>query len=84
MTEQVRGVIGVKISGITLTRTSYRIDETAHILGLPETKIREELEDGRLQAVCPNGVRKKPICITTASIVDYFNIILVPKEKWNE
>lgn len=80
----VRGTTGVKIGGIMLHRLFYRIDETSSILGIPETKVREELDNGRLIAGCPNGVKKKPVMITTASIIDYYNIILIPKERWTE
>ena len=82
--QTVKGVIGVKIGGITLTRLYYRADETSHILGIAETQVRDEVKDGRLLAGCPNGAGKKPLMITTSSIVDYYNLILVPKDKWKE
>jgi len=82
--QTVRGVIGAKIGGITLTRLSYRVDEAAHILGISETIVYEEIRDGRLQATGRHGAGKKGLGVTTESIVDYYTLVLIPKDKWKE
>lgn len=80
------GVYIDKASGeMILTRLRYSVETTAHILDICVSTVYEEIKQkGRLIAECPNGIGKKPIYVTRASILDYRKICQVSKEKWSE
>ena len=80
------GVFIDRSSGeLILTRLRYSVETTAHVLDISVSTVYEEIKHkGRLIAECPNGVGKKPIYVTRASILDYRKICQVPTEKWGE
>lgn len=53
------------------------------MLGCTVQTIKQLVYDGELKAHCPNGIKKKPMSITTKSINDYYKRHLKNKDDFS-
>jgi excisionase family DNA binding protein len=68
---------------IELTKLLFKPEEVADMLSFTVQTIRDLVEEGKLRAHCHNGVRKKPLRITTESIMEFYTEHQIPPEAWS-